>query len=417
MTCDPVESTDGLVREDGVFIDGRPVVFGNPIYEGPKGDWPQANYDMLSTRYSSDFISITSSPTKEWDFFSDYDLASPPVISDGVMFIPTGGGLYAVNLLDGTEKWFYETPDTSIWGTPAVTSEMVVFGTPEGGLYALNKDDSTVEWSKSYSTSITSKIGYDGTTIYAAHGQLGPDGSALEAITAADGTSKWTFSLTYRSLAKPTIHNGTLYTVDQTDYTEPDPALIYAIDPTDGTEIWRSSIYTGRYPQGGVSISSNLNMGYVGSWDRSNQSDSNGAIQAIDLSDGSNVWVEDRSRQVHGPPAVHDGTVYACMGYWRGNDTSESTQFAALDAADGTVQWRWNNPNNGNEPDEAPVVADGVLYVGWNGGFHALDPSDGTTLWEADDPGGGTTVYALANQDWVFGVDHYGQVSAYSKPQ
>lgn len=76
-----------------------------------------------------------------------------------------------------------------------------------------------------------------------------------------------------------------------------------------------------------------------------------------------------------GPPAVVDGTVYQPL----------AAGLVALDAADGTEQWRF--PPDDQPWPAPPVVHDGIVIVGMQSGdgLYGLDAATGEPVWEHPD--------------------------------
>jgi len=148
--------------------------------------------------------------------------------------------------------------------------------------------------------------------------------------------------------SSPTIVDGTVY-IGNSD------GNVYAVNAEDGAKEWD-------YPTpDSVSSSPSVAGGvvYVGS--------DGGDIYALDASGGSFVsdplfWWSDTGSS----PTLADGNVYVV-----------SDELYALDASDGTVEWR---SEVGGEA--SPVVADGTIYTSTDQGVYALDSSDGEVLWK-----------------------------------
>ncbi|WP_224450535.1 Ig-like domain-containing protein [Haloprofundus salilacus] len=155
------------------------------------------------------------------------------------------------------------------------------------------------------------------------------------------------------------------------------------------------------------------------------------SLAAYDLETGDEEWkfnVSAYNRLSAGSATVHDGTVYLYTtpfnfdGEGAGND---GTVFA-LNASDGSLEWRHETSLNRSVPnDQAPIVADGTVYVAGgtfephtdlysNGSVLALNAADGAVKWEYERAERGTTelfygvaavdgsVYAtLQNEEWV----------------
>jgi len=148
--------------------------------------------------------------------------------------------------------------------------------------------------------------------------------------------------------SSPTVVDGTVYIGN-------DDGNVYAVDAEDGTKEWE---YPTTDP---VSSSPSVAGGvvYVGS--------DGGDVYALDASGGSFisgpvVWRSDTGSS----PTVAGGNVYV-----------ESDELYALDASDGTVEWR---SEVGGEA--SPVVVDETVYTSTDEGVYALDASDGEVVWK-----------------------------------
>ncbi|WP_254523362.1 PQQ-binding-like beta-propeller repeat protein [Natrinema caseinilyticum] len=102
-----------------------------------------------------------------------------------------------------------------------------------------------------------------------------------------------------------------------------------------------------------------------------------GRVHAIDATDGSPEWKQkissgDSERAV-GSPAVTADTVYVC------GDRASPT-LTALDAASGDV--RWQKSDLGYETNQAPIVANGSVFLVVDKVLRALDADTGEKQWD-----------------------------------
>lgn len=97
-------------------------------------------------------------------------------------------------------------------------------------------------------------------------------------------------------------------------------------------------------------------------------------LYAVDAADGTEQWRFDHDAEIQTPPAVDDGTVYV---------VDETSTVHALDATSGEERWQ-RSPANGIE-FSIPVVTDATLMLGsTDGEVLALDASDGSDDWRRD---------------------------------
>lgn len=185
-----------------------------------------------------------------------------------------------------------------------------------------------------------------GSTVYVGVEKPTPAGAHVYALSIADGSTQWRYPIDEsqtgtRILSTPAVGEDTVYAAN-------DRGSVYALDPVEDTEKWDVGV--------------NDDLPWVRIRARNYQ------WRAELRSDGSSS------------PAVVDGTVYLTSSY--------GTAFA-LDAADGTIQWRTKLSGN----LRSPAVADDTVYVGAfsytddppveiaSGTVHALAAADDTEQW------------------------------------
>lgn len=186
---------------------------------------------------------------------------------------------------------------------------------------------------------------------------------------------KWQFHTNGQVLSSPVVVGGVLY-VGSSDH------FLYALDAVNGALKWKFK--TGSRVCSSPAVSGGLV--YFGSFDST--------FYAVDAGTGELKWKfqtggERRfaARHIHGAepsaetmpdpfdfylssPVVWNGAVYLGSG---------DTNIYALDAASGTLKWKFKT---GDVVHASPAVADGVLFVGsWDSFFYALDAATGTEKW------------------------------------
>lgn len=150
-----------------------------------------------------------------------------------------------------------------------------------------------------------------------------------------------------------------------------------------------------------------------------------GEYAALDPEDGSELWRVSLAVNSQMPPFVQDGTVYVpttFAGPGMTGDPNGKAVLYALSAEDGSVQWSFETDNY---ILQTPFVQGGVVYVSGSfsdprvvdeGGhmrLYALDAVNGSPIWEYESEDGFTKqVYAtsevvsyIAYQDFLVGVD------------
>jgi len=176
---------------------------------------------------------------------------------------------------------------------------------------------------------------------------------------ASTGNREWTADLNTSLTASPATNYGQVYVAD-------DSGGMYAVDPSDGSEIWshqsdtNEAIYAGPNPVGG-----SVYFAQTGS----------GAIYSLDPQTGNRNWKY--SGQGY-PMAVteFDGNIHA---------TDDDVLAAAHSPDDGSTVWTNSLGINNSELGGGPTGGGGRIYhqCGSNG-VYALDPADGSELWSRD---------------------------------
>lgn len=184
--------------------------------------------------------------------------------------------------------------------------------------------------------------------------------TAIRAFSAKTGELLWLQVLpnvVETSPTTPAVANGIIY-VGSAD-------TLYAFDATTGAPLWGKA--TGNTLQGWPVVDSGLV--YISSQD--------GHVYALDATTGAPAWTAPLS--LGGEPAVattgltiDGGVLYIGAGQ----------SLYAFDAATGHLVWRIAAP--GGLSESAPVVGDGVVYIGgFDGRLYALDARTGATRWSA----------------------------------
>ena len=164
--------------------------------------------------------------------------SSPAIGDDGTIYVGSyDDNLYAINPDNGTQKWFFPTED-NVLSTPAFDKNGIIYvGSNDGKLYAITPEGEE-KWSKENLGEMVSSpaIGEDN-TIYVGAGELnlyspGQSKGRLYAFN-PNGEKKW--HKEFNVFSRPAI--GT----DGTIYAGSTNGNLYALDPDDGTELWKYS--------------------------------------------------------------------------------------------------------------------------------------------------------------------------------
>ncbi len=258
---------------------------------------------------------------------------------------------YDTSHVDGTVNWTYET-DTWLWSSPAIGSEgRLYFGSPDGYIYALDAEDGSEEWVFSTGEQIISSPAVcEDESIY-----FGSDDNKLYALD-ADGNLDWSYETDERVFSSPNLdEEGNIY-VGSSD------GHLYSLDP-DGDLNWRSELDSWTW----TSPALDDDVVYMGTGD--------GTVYAMDRTDGTELWNYTTEETIYSSPTVgEDGLVY--FGSYDG--------FLYALNPDGTLEW---DHDVGSKIHPSPSLGqDGTVYVGsHDGGFHAVNEGELEWSFEAED--------------------------------
>ena len=220
----------------------------------------------------------------------------------------------------------------------------------------------------------------------AVHGDavyVGSTGGTLYAIDRATGTSKWQYAVKSRIASSPAVAEGLVYfgAFDGNFYavSEATGQLKWKFQ-TAGEHRFEAQHLHGMAPENDTMpdpwdcyLSSPVVWNgavYFGSGD--------GNIYALDAASGTLRWKFKTGNVVHASPALADGVLF--VGSW-------DSYLYALDAATGAEKWRFQtgvDPVNHNQQgiQSSAAIAEGMVYFGCRDGhLYALDEKTGTKRW------------------------------------
>ena len=329
-----------------------------------------------------------------------------------VAIAASGWSLTALDARTGAVRW--KLPTAGMIGKPVLANGDIYFAPQDGYIYAVDAATGHLRWRFQRTVNVSVSVGIDGypaldsDTLYVAS-----DGGTVYALDASSGKQRWLFTLPAGAhiYAAPAVGNGRVYVSSGGG----DDAF-YALDEATGKVAWQFSAPQGfdSYPLlVGETVYAGANGFYQASlyafdartgkarW----QYQGNDAVIARPAIDGGHLFVAARDGtlteldgQTGKPgwhtslgaggqnggallptgaaPVVSDGVVY--LG-------GESGVVAALDEATGAVKWK--QTVNG-AVDSAPTVANGAVFVTTEkGSVYAFRASDGALSWKYDDGG------------------------------
>jgi len=320
--------------------------------------WPTYNHDNRHTGQSP-YNTRDNPMDVKWKFEAELlGFESSPVIDkNGVLYLPARDSyLYALNP-DGSLRWRY---NINHWGadSPTLAEDGTIYiGSLDDHLYAINPDGS-LKWRFDAQDNIIDSsptIGVDGTVYF---GICGP-GFNIGRVYAVnpDGTEKWHLDVGDYVYSTAAIgEDGTVYITSNDRY-------LYALDPDDGSVIWKYRTGSGL---SGPSIGADGTI-YVSSHDH--------YLHAVNP-DGALQWKTEIGTGSSDTPAIgDDGTIYIGELY-----------FYAVNP-DGTIKWiyeGWDQYDYEVTSSAYAISADGLVYFvatnksGHGGDLFALNCDDGS---------------------------------------
>lgn len=254
--------------------------------------------------------------------------------------------------------------------------------------FDVNKEYANVKrvWHKALKGGIYSTPVTDGKSLF-----IGDDIGVMYSLDLKKGKTNWTFDTGMRIVGSPAVNDGVVV-FGSANYN------IYGLDAKTGKEIWH--VTTNQAVMGAATIHEGI--AYIGGGD--------GRMFAIDIHTGKVKWSFDELKNyVLTRPLVYNDKLY--FGCW-------DTHFYALNLADGSLVWKWNNGNGNPKLSPAsvwPVAANGkVFFAAPDRYFTCLDAETGEQIWRTKEykvretvglSEDGKTVYSKCMWDTVVAMD------------
>ena len=254
--------------------------------------------------------------------------------------------------------------------------------------FTINKEYANVQrvWHCSLKGGIYSTPVTDGRSLF-----IGDDVGCLYSLNLKSGKTNWTFNTGMRIVGSPAVSEGVVV-FGSANYN------IYGLDAKTGKELWHIS--TNQAVMGAATIENRI--AYIGGGD--------GRMFAIDIHTGKIKWSFDELKNyVLTRPLVYNQKLY--FGTW-------DTHFYALNLADGSLAWKWNNGNGNPKLSPAsvwPVAANGKIFItAPDRYFTCLDAETGEQVWRTKEykvretvglSEDGKTVYSKCMWDTIVAMD------------
>lgn len=305
---------------------------------------------------------------------------SCPAIADGVICVGSSqGSFYAIDAEAGYVKWTFNLEGRTI-GSPTIADGVVYVVGSNGILYALDLQTGSQQWQYK----ITEQLAYgEYYSPVAADGAVyvGSYDGCVYALATQTGQQLWVFETPGEQLTSAlAIANGVLYVGSSC-------GRISAIALDTRQQKWSVQVPLS------VALSGPL-LPVVTDRVVYGSSDAQ-ALIALDIQTGEQIWIFEPDLENNlfwtllTRPAVAEGII--CIG-------SSNNKVYALDALTGRSLWVFNI--EGESMPSAPVIADGIVYIGTIDIFWALELQTGNLLWTFKPPE--PTLRLTEPKEWIF---------------
>lgn len=309
----------------------------------------------------------------DWMVRTDGPVRSSPTVAGSTVFVGSGDGhVYAIELATGVVRWRFDAA-ASVTSSPAVHGDIVIATNVRGTIFGIERNSGRAEWSVETGPNLPLPWGRESGDVWSASAVVAgervyvPTGSGdVLALDPADGSVVWRATLGTRLRSTPAVTDSLLVVggMDGTVYfLHTERGSIEGRFQTEGASLNSADFGFDRRSLTGSPLLTEDAV-YIGGKD--------GFLYAIDRATLRERWRADFSVSwVMGSLAYADGVVYA--------GTSDLREVRAFDAATGEEAWRtataapvWSSP----------AIARDLLYVGdASGRVMALDRADGVLRW------------------------------------
>jgi outer membrane protein assembly factor BamB len=312
-----------------------------------------------------------------------------PVVAAGTVVVSVTdfgagdrGGIVALDLTSGAERWRYVTP-FQVRNAPAIEGGTVVVALANGEVHAVNLADGTRQWVHdaadglpTYESSLwAAPTIADGAVFVAVQGRM-------TAIDLATGQQRWAQELTpvypwLGTLAAVTVSDG----LAVANYSRDDGMTAWST--TTGAKVWE--IKTGKsLAVNATPVAIDGDLYFANAY---------GTVTAVDVANSTQLWSNaftpggfDWGYSITAAPAIADGRLFVPT-QWK--------DLVAIDTATGAELWRVITPRGplnfahyrSAEPGfpASPVVTGDIVWVPRpDGKLVALSAADGSELWSTD---------------------------------
>lgn len=189
------------VGATGIAVTAGCLGASDPHYAGqdePDTEWwPQPQFDRIASSYNPKPVGPRESVAERWSLDISLPSDCPPVVADGLAFLPTASEVLAVDARTGEEQWRENGGDGPMWPLSVIYHDGLVFVAQmdERGLLALDAETGERQWT------------------------FDPEGHGVQALVVDP--------------QRPSLFAGD------------DEGYVYELDPTTGESRWRRQVFGG----------------------------------------------------------------------------------------------------------------------------------------------------------------------------
>ncbi|QDV67243.1 Outer membrane protein assembly factor BamB precursor [Rosistilla carotiformis] len=286
-----------------------------------------------------------------WDFADAKAFEATPVIDAGRVYAAdTEGGVYCLNLADGTLVWKVSI-DTGFLAAPAIQGETLILGDYDGMVYALSTVDGSERWKFEAEGQIDSGAMFHGEKVL-----ITSEAGKLHALKLSDGSVVWEYETADQIRCSATVAG------DRTFLGGCDSQL-HVVD-----------LNTGKKATDPMPLESPTNSTPAVVGPLAFLPTYGGQVFAFDWQKGIRTWTyedPEKSQEYRSSAAATDKVVVV---------SSQGKRVTGLDATTGKQLWQTMIRRRA---DSSPVIAgDSVLLAATDGRLYRLNLQDGKPTWQ-----------------------------------
>lgn len=318
-------------------------------------DWPKNRGDLSNTGYSPSLALNAKHTLWKHTFDSGYELYSSPVVANDKVYIgSTDRSIYALDIYNGSIVWSRSTTNLGgplsgdeIVSSAAVANGILFIGCSDKNLFALDAETGTFLWNYTTGGEIQGAPAVADNLVL-----VGSFDGRLYALQASTGKAIWEFNTGYKIRSTPAIVEDVVFFGTESAAGAGKPC-VYALDITNGNEIWNFTTSTGKGVSSSIAVGDN--EVFFGGLDRK--------VYALNKTTGAEVWNFTTGGSVYSSPALDlDNNVL-----YVGSEDSKLYAAPMIDPDDdgeiNSTEMYWSYDTD-DKIRASPAIADGKVFIG-----------------------------------------------------